>query len=358
MKAETLDIKEYVPLKDFTTFGIGGPARYLAVVESEEQFMEAVAFAKTCKVPLFILGGGSNILMSDQGFPGLVILSRIKGVRSREEGAHMLVSAGAGEDWDTFVKECTVRDWQGLECLSGVPGTVGAVPVQNIGAYGQSVEASIHEVRAIDMRKGGTTNLANRDCGFAYRSSIFNTQHAGEYAITGVTFKLSPGGVPALTYHDLKNCFSGDSPATPAKVREAVLGIRDRKGLLILDGHESFKSAGSFFKNPVLSAGQFEKVQGLIREGDCANWAWPMASGEVKVSAACLIQCAGFPRGYRQGDAGISPRHSLVLINHRNATADEIVALARRIQDEVKGKFGVTLKPEVQLVGFPRDLPL
>ncbi|HEX8948099.1 MAG TPA: UDP-N-acetylmuramate dehydrogenase [Dissulfurispiraceae bacterium] len=350
-----MDIKEHAPLKEFTTFGIGGPARYLAVAESERQFMEAVSFAKQCKAPLFILGGGSNILISDQGFPGLVILSRIKGLHSREQDAHMLVSAGAGEDWDAFVKECTGHDWQGLECLSGIPGTVGAAPVQNIGAYGQSVEASIHEVRAINVLTGGITSFANRECGFAYRSSIFNTQQAGRHAISGVTFRLSPGGIPALTYHDLKNCFSGESSVTPAKVREAVLGIRDRKGLLILDGHESFKSAGSFFKNPVLSAAQFEKVKGLIRDGDCASWAWPMASGEVKVSAACLIQCAGFPRGYRQGDAGISPRHSLVLINHHSATSDEIVALARRIQDEVKGKFWVILKPEVQFVGFPRE---
>ncbi len=360
MGTETLEIRENYPLRDITTFGIGGPARYFAAAHNEAHVREACAFARENRIPLLVLGGGSNILVSDTGFPGLVILNRIKGFNSRTRGQYVFVTAGAGEDWDSFVKRCVENGWQGLECLSGIPGTVGAAPVQNIGAYGQSVDACISEVRAVDVHTGGEVSLSSNECGFEYRKSIFNSQSAGRYIITQVTFRLVPEGVPELTYHDLKKHFPDDSAVTPAKVRNAVLEVRNGKGLLILEGYESFKSAGSFFKNPVISAGQFEKVNEIIQKEGCgANWAWPRRSGDIKVSAACLIQCAGYTRGHRQGNVGLSPKHTLVIINHHDAAAAEVIAFARQVQGKVREKFGVLIEPEVRLAGFAPDaLPL
>ncbi len=353
MKRKTLDIKENYPLREHTTFKTGGPARYFARADDEYHIAEAYAFAEERKVPLFVLGGGSNILISDKGFPGLAVLNRIKGIDSRIEKGSAFVTAGAGEDWDNFVKQCTGNNWQGLECLSGIPGTAGAAPVQNIGAYGRSVDGSISEVRVFDSHTGEFVTLLNRECGFCYRGSIFNSVSAGRYVITQVTFKLTPGGAPCLTYQELIKRFTSDADITPGRVRDAIIEIRDRKGLLLLEGHESYRSAGSFFKNPAIPAEQFGKVERIIQEENCCtNWAWPLPSGGMKVSAACLIQCAGFARGHRSGNAGLSPRHTLVLVNYGDATAAEIVAFARQVQERVKAKFGVALMPEVQLVGF------
>ncbi|MGD0282527.1 MAG: UDP-N-acetylmuramate dehydrogenase, partial [Dissulfurispiraceae bacterium] len=256
-------------------------------------------------------------------------------------------------DWDAFVKFCAEHNWQGVESLSGIPGTVGAAPVQNIGAYGQSAESVVEEVRAIDISTYAATLFNNSECGFGYRKSVFNTETAGRYIITSVTFRLAACGCPNVTHHDLKRYFPSTANITPAQVRNAVLEIRNSKGLLVLDGYERLNSAGSFFKNPVVSHDIFERVDKTVRDmGGCENWCWPQASGEVKISAACLIQTTGFTRGYRRGNVGISPRHTLALINYGNATAAEVIAFARQVQEQVREKFAITLKPEVQLIGI------
>lgn len=353
MREGSLFIEENIPLGDFTTFGIGGSARYFISVTGEEQLGKAAAFARETGLPLFVLGGGSNILISDKGFPGLVIRNRIPGFEHRRSGGHVYVTAGAGEDWDGIVRRCVEQGWQGLEGLSGVPGTAGAAPVQNIGAYGQSAGSSITGVRALDTQTGSMVSFSAGECEFGYRGSIFNSAAAGRYIISSVTFRLVIGGIPSITYHDLNRYLHGITDPTPAKVREAVLDIRNAKGLLIMEGRESFRSAGSFFKNPVIPGELFEQVEREVANaGGCEHWAWPLDDETVKVSAACLIRRAGYERGYRRGSVGLSPRHTLIIVNNRDAKADDVIAFARELRDRVLEKFNVALRPEVQLVGF------
>jgi len=305
-------------------------------------------------MPIFVLGGGSNVLVSDEGFPGLVILNRIKGFRSRTEGDDILLYAGAGEDWQLFADRCVAEGFQGVECLAGIPGTVGASPVQNVGAYGQDASETITGVRVIETYSGNDVFLSKDDCGFGYRKSIFNTTCTGKYIISGVTFKLKLNGDPAIKYSELERHFGGQGDVTLKQVRDAVIGIRDSKGLLVRQGYESFKSAGSFFRNPMVDAERFEEIEAAVeRSGGCRNWAWPTDSGTVKVSAACLIQRSGFSPGYNTSTVGISPKHALIVINRGGAKAAEIVSLACEIQKRVFDMFGVLLLPEVKLVGFP-----
>lgn len=354
MKAGSLQISENYLLGQHTTFGVGGPARYFVVAGSEDDVVQSLDFAKGLSMPVFVLGGGSNVLISDEGFPGLVILDRIKGFSSSVEGEYVTVNLGAGEDWQDFVDRAADSNWQGVECLAGIPGTAGASPVQNIGAYGQDVSQVISRVAAVETDTCRKVVFSKEECGFGYRQSIFNSTSAGMYMITGVAFRLRLDGKPPIRYAELERYFGGDSNVTAARVRDAVMAIRDSKGLLVREGHESFRSGGSFFKNPIVSAEKFREIESSVaRAGGCSNWAWPLDSGLVKLSAACLIQCAGFGRGYRKGNVGISPKHSLIIINRGSSAAAEIVEFAREVQLKVKDYFGVVLKPEIRLVGFP-----
>ncbi len=353
MKSEPFAIRENVPLASFTSFGVGGPARRFAEVATREEAALALAFAREEGLPLFILGGGSNVLISDKGFPGLVILNRIKGFSVAPDDSAALVAAGGGEDWQEFTDRCVAEGWQGVECLTGIPGTVGAAPVQNIGAYGQEVGQTIVRVEALETATGGMVILENELCRFGYRSSIFNSSEAGKYLITGVTYRRAVGGAPLIADRELAERLATNTSPTLGDVRDAVLAIREGKGLLIRDGFEQFKSAGSFFKNPVVTEAEYESIARLVEgAGGAANWAWPMESGAVKLSAASLLQCAGFSRGYRQGPVGISPRHTLIMVNYGWASAGEVVAFAAEIKRSVHERFGVSLVPEVRLVGF------
>lgn len=352
MAADALVIQENVPLAGFTTFGVGGPARRFVEVSTQEDAAMALAYAREHKLPFFVLGGGSNVLVSDSGFPGLVILNRIKGFSARPDSDSALVTAGGGEDWQDFADRCVAEGWQGIECLAGIPGTVGASPVQNIGAYGQEVSRIIVQVEALETATGSAVRLGREQCGFGYRRSIFNSTEAGRYLITGVTFRLVPGGAPLIAYRELEERLAANR-ATLYDVRDTVLAIRDGKGLLIREGVESLKSAGSFFKNPVVSMEEYERIGRVVEEaGGFSNWAWPAGSGTVKISAACLIQCAGFLRGQRKGAAGISPHHTLIMVNYGGASAGEIIGFAAEVRQRVYERFGVPLVPEVRLIGF------
>ena len=356
MKSESLAIQENVPLARFTTFGVGGPARYFVEVSSQEEASQALAYARQYGLPLFVLGGGSNVLISDCGFPGLVVLNRIKGLLIDQKGGSVLVTVGGGEEWQDFVDRCVANVWQGVECLAGIPGTVGAAPVQNIGAYGQEVGQTIVWVEALETSTGEAVSIENRECCFGYRSSIFNSTEAGRYLITGVTFRLNPFGAPLIAYRELEERFAANSAPTLDVVRDAVLSIREGKGLLIREGFEQFKSAGSFFKNPVVAEAEYKRIANVVEKcGGSANWAWPMDSGMIKLSAACLIQCAGFTRGHRKGPVDISPHHTLILVNYGGATATKIVTFAAEVRQRVHECFGVLLSPEVRLVGFDGD---
>ena len=346
-------VKEDHPLASLTTFNLGGSAKYYVSVRSQAAFLEALNFAKSRGIPIFILGGGSNILISDNGFDGLVIRNRIKGVTSRAEGYYSYVHVGSGEDWQEFVDWCVSEKLQGVECLAGIPGTVGASPVQNVGAYGQEVSETICEIRALEVDTGKPILFSNEDCGFGYRTSIFNSTSDAKYFITGVTFKLKRNGKPSIVHQDLANHLKDACNFTIRHVRDSIIDIRGSKGLLVRKGHERFRCAGSFFKNPILLAERSREIEeGLQKVGARAYRSWPMGMGEIKISAAALVQSAGFRQGYRKGNVGLSPKHTLVIIAYQRATAQEVIEFAEEIQGKVKEKFDILLRPEIRLVGF------
>lgn len=347
--------REHIPLAPYTSLGIGGPALFLAEVETETQVMEALEFADGRRLPVFILGGGSNIVVSDAGFDGLVIRVALCGIKQRNDG---VIVAAAGENWDAFVKRCVERRLAGIECLSGIPGTIGGTPVQNVGAYGQEVGEVIIAVRAVDRDTRHVLELSNKECGFAYRSSIFNTSRRERYLVMSVSYDLRSGGEPRIAYPDLAQYFVDrtDSP-TLAEVREAVLQIRDRKSMVLRQGDPDAKSAGSFFKNPLVPADVAERAEEAARrrgslKRDEIMPHYPMADGRVKLSAAWLIERAGFAKSYSRGRVGLSSKHALALVNRGGATARELLDLMHEIQSGVGSVFGVELTPEPVFVGF------
>jgi UDP-N-acetylmuramate dehydrogenase len=348
-------IREDVPLAPYTTLRIGGPARYFAGAHNEDELFEALAFATGLGLPVFILGGGSNVLFADEGFPGLVLHVALKGIGWSGDG---VVTASAGEDWDEFVGQCVERELAGIECLSGIPGLVGGTPVQNVGAYGQEVSETITSVRVYDRLTNQIVELSNAACRFSYRASVFNTSERDRYIVLAATFALNPHGEPAIRYPDLDNIFAGSSTRPALKhVRDAVRSIRLRKAMLLVPGDPDGCSAGSFFKNPIVTAAFFERMtedaraqNRITRDQEVPRYS--AGDGKVKVPAAWLIEHAGFHKGYTRGRAGISSKHSLAIINRGGATAREVLGLANEIQERVQAKFGVYLQPEPVLVGF------
>jgi UDP-N-acetylmuramate dehydrogenase len=348
-----MQIQQQVPLAPLTTFKVGGPARYFVSARSEADVRAAVAEARTRGWPLFVLGGGSNLVISDAGWPGLVLKIALSGIVERREGDRVLFEAAAGEDWDGFVAHTVVRNCAGIECLSGIPGTVGGTPVQNVGAYGQEVSDTITSVRVLEIATGETRELENADSGFAYRTSIFNSKERERYIVLRVTFALTPGGVPCLQYADVKNYFAGRKhPPTLAETREAVRAIRLGKAMLIVPGDDDCRSAGSFFKNPVLTLDQFQQLQ--ARTGPVPNF--PVKDGIVKIAAAWLLERAGFSKGMVRGPVGISRKHALAIVNRGGASATDIVSLKNEIQKRVFEEFGIHLQPEPVFVGFEPEV--
>ncbi len=353
MNASSIVIREDVPLAGFTTFRAGGSARYFTEVASVDEAARALTFARKKGLSHFIVGAGSNVLFSDEGFDGLVIMNRIKGFVIEEDENNILVTAGGGEEWQDFVDQCVEKGWQGLECLAGIPGTVGASPVQNVGAYGREVSQVITQVRCLEIATSRSVTFENEECAFRYRESIFNTKESGKYLVTSVTFRLRRIGAVILNYRELEERLSGIPAPSAADVRDAVMAIREGKGLVVRDGYQSYKCAGSFFKNPIVAGDRFDEIERLVEiHGGGSNWAWSLPGGEVKISAACLIQRAGFDRGFRRGNVGISPRHTLILISFDGASSREIADFASEVQLRVLERFGVLLLPEVRFAGF------
>ena len=343
-------IRENVPLAPFTTLGVGGPARYFGEAATEDAIVEAVDFASSRGVPLFVLGGGSNLVVADAGFAGLVLKIAITGISHfTPPGGQTIFIAGAGCDWDTFVAQTVAAGCAGLECLSGIPGTVGGTPVQNVGAYGQEVSETILEVRALDLRSRQIVTLSNAECGFGYRSSIFNSSYRGRYIILRVAFTLREGGAPTIRYADLEKRLTGLGQSSPtlSDVRAAVREIRHSKAMLIVPGEEDARSAGSFFKNPVVAQAVFER---LAEQFELPSY--PAANGTRKLPAAWLVEHAGFAKGYGKGRVGISHKHALAIVNRGGGTAAEIVALKDEIQARVREKFGIELQTEPVFVGL------
>ena len=338
-----------------TTLGIGGPAQWFVEAATEQDMLEAVQFAEARNVPLFVLGGGSNLLVSDSGFEGLVLHIALKGIRSHaaDPAGERVYEAAAGEDWDAFVQRTVEAGCGGVECLAGIPGTVGGTPVQNVGAYGQEVGPVIEQVRAFDLHIGKFVEMSAQECCFAYRQSRFNTSDKGRFVVTRVDFRLRSTGAATLKYADLQRAFPANSNPAVREVAEVVRRIRESKGMLLIEGDEDCRSAGSFFKNPVVSESQAEKVTSAAGTEPPHFSAGPRQDGCVKLPAAWLIEQAGFSKGYSLGRAGISQKHTLALVNRGGATAAEILTLAQRIRGGVEERFGIELQMEPVMLGFP-----
>jgi UDP-N-acetylmuramate dehydrogenase len=345
-----VDILEHMPLAPLTTLGIGGPARYFAEARSADDVCDALAFAREQNIDIFILGGGSNLVVADEGSDGLVLKIAISGIEQRGN----VFSAGAGVDWDTFVAHTIAHNAAGIECLSGIPGTVGGTPVQNVGAYGQEVSQTITAVEALDAISGDLVTFTNHDCAFAYRTSRFNTTERGRWIILRVAFSLTPNGAPKLAYTDLKKALPNGTPSLTA-VRETVIRIRSSKGMVLDPNDPDSHSAGSFFKNPIVTAEQLAEVTRHAEARGLAIPSYPALEAQHKIPAAWLIEQSGFMRGFNRGRVGVSSKHTLALVNRGDATAAELIALKNDIQAAVREQFGIALKPEPVFLGFPPD---
>jgi UDP-N-acetylmuramate dehydrogenase len=351
-----LVIQENIPLAPLTTFKVGGPARYFVDATSELEVKTALAHAVERRLPLFVLGGGSNLVVADEGWPGLVLKISIAGIHKHHETADEVFQVGAGQDWDSFVAHSVEQNYAGIECLSGIPGTVGGTPIQNVGAYGQEVANTIIHVRALEIATSQTHDLWNRDCGFAYRSSIFNTTQRGRYIVLSVGYRLTQNGISKIDYADLKRHFAG-SPGIPSlqQVRDAVRAIRQSKAMLIVEGDDDCRSAGSFFKNPIVNQAEANRITALAQQRAPGN-PFPLYSsedGQVKLSAAWLVEQAGIQKGYSRGPVGISHKHTLAIVNRGGARATDIIALKNEVQQRVLDVWGIQLNPEPVFLGFP-----
>jgi UDP-N-acetylmuramate dehydrogenase len=362
-----LEIQENILLAPLTTLQIGGPARYFIEAHSEHEVMEAVALATARRLPLFVLGGGSNLVIADAGWPGLVLKVGLHGVEFEADSQKMLFRAKAGESWDDLVALAVSKDCAGIECLSGIPGTVGGTPVQNVGAYGQEVSETITRVRALEIASGNVLEMSTADCGFTYRTSKFNGAMRDRYIVLEVDYLLERNGEPKVEYADVKNFFTAqpgvqkttqDKP-TLQQVRDAVRSIRQSKAMLIVRDDEDCRSAGSFFKNPLVSEAEAIRIEAMVQRLAPAKILprYPGGNGQVKLAAAWLVEQAGFHKGYSRGPVGISRKHTLAIVNRGGATAKDIVALKEEIQKKVFDVWGVKLQPEPVFVGFGESFP-
>ena len=343
---------EHVPLAPLTTLGVGGPARFFVEARDEATVLDACRWAQRRSIAFRVLGGGSNLVVADAGVDGLVVRIALRGIATRHAPGAVEVTAAAGEPWDDLVRLTVERGWAGLESLSGIPGLVGATPIQNVGAYGQEVSDTVVAVRALDTRGGHVATLTNRECDFGYRDSAFKRREPGRHVVLSVTYRLVPGGAPAVRYADVDRHLAARGLASPslAQVRESVLAIRRSKSMVLDDpADENRRSCGSFFTNPIVTAAAAREVEG--RADGAAVPQWAMADGRVKLSAAWLIERAGFKRGHGAGPVGLSTRHALAIVAHEGARASDVVAFARRLRAAVEERFGIRLTPEPVLWG-------
>lgn len=343
-------IRENEPLAPRTTLGVGGPARRYVEVATLDALAEALDRARTD--PVLVLGGGSNLLVADAGFPGWVIRPVARGL---ELGALGRVRAEAGVVWDDLVAAAVRRSWAGIECLSGIPGAVGAAPIQNIGAYGQELAETLVSVEAWDRHARRQVELSAQECGFGYRESRFKGEDRDRYVVWAVHLQLVPMGAPKLRYGELRDRL-GPAPSL-VEVRDEVLAIRRGKSMVWNPSDPNHRSAGSFFTNPIVSDADADGVAArAAARGLGAPPRYPADDGRAKLSAAWLIERAGFGKGYGEGPAGLSTNHCLALINRGSARAEDLVRLAAEVRRGVRDAFGVTLVPEPNFVGFDADV--
>ena len=358
-----LQVQGNVSLAPLTTLELGGTASSFATVDSAEMAKEAIRWAGRNSQPLAILGGGSNVVVSDDGFAGIVIRAALRGVQLQDDGSTVRVMAAAGEPWDEIVEMTIGENLSGLECLSGIPGWVGATPIQNVGAYGQDVSTVIEHVHVLDLVSLEERTLGREACGFGYRTSGFR-QFPDRFLVLAVTFALVRGGRPKVEYRDrAREALLGQMAPPLAEGRER----RSRRGggvlMVIEEGDPNRRSAGSFFVNPVVDTVTLARLDEQARDSGVLEPAdsvpsFPAEGQGFKVSAAWLIEKAGFAKGLRRGAFGISSAHALALVHHGGGTSEELIALARDIREGVRRKFDIDLQPEPVFLGFPTRNPL
>lgn len=342
-----IQIKENVPLKELTTFRVGGKARYLVEVKDKDELVKAVGFAEQKDLPIFVLGGGSDILLSDKDFDGLIIRYTGKRLEFKEENQHVLVKAEAGLGWDRLVAVVVEKGYQGIESMSGIPGTVGASPIQNIGAYGQEIKDVFAELEAYDTKDKKFVRLKKDDCDFGYRESKFkNPKIKNRYIITSIVLRLNKDKKPEVKYESLANYLDKKGIKDPGleQIRQAVLELRAQK----IDDPKVIANAGSFFKNPIVEKEEFERLKEVYPDMPF----YEVEDGKVKLFSGWLIEKAGW-KGKKYKNASVSRRNALVITNPKgSATAKDIKELAEKISEDVSNKFGIELEPEVQMINF------
>jgi UDP-N-acetylmuramate dehydrogenase len=358
-------IIEAEPLKPYTTFKIGGPARYFAIANSMEEIRGVANLAAQLSLPLFVLGGGSNILVSDAGFDGVVVHPVCRGITILHENPDtVILDVNVAEEWDTVVQYAVEHDWWGIENLSHIPGQAGAALVQNVGAYGQQASEVVESVRVMDISTGAPHTLTAAECGFGYRRSIFNTSSRGRFVIVGLTLRLAKHGSSKLDYPDLRAYFQEQSIRQPSltEIRQAIITIRDRK--FPFPREERGGNAGSFFKNLLLGEAEYAALhemlgrnfapKDLTRLEEMRN-RFPTRD-RIKIPTAFLIEICGL-KGQRVGGAQVNETQPLVLLNQGGATAQDVIALAQHVRTTVRARTGMTIAIEPELVGFtPQEL--
>jgi UDP-N-acetylmuramate dehydrogenase len=358
-----LQIQHQVSLAPLTTLELGGTASSFADIDSVEVAKEAIRWAARNSQPVAILGGGSNIVVSDDGFDGIAVRAALRGIQVKDGESVVRVTAAAGEPWDELVEMAVAENLAGLECLSGIPGWVGATPIQNVGAYGQEVAGVIAGVRVLDLTSLEERTLGREACGFGYRTSSFR-EFPDRFLVLAVTYALERGGRPKIEYRELKRALGiGRATPTLAKVRSAVLELRRSKSMVISEDDPNRRSVGSFFINPIVDGATLASLDSGLRASGALPATesvptFPVADGRFKVPAAWLIEKAGFEKGLRRGSFGISSAHALALVHYGGGSAAELVALARDIREGVRRRFDIELQPEPVFLGFPTANPL
>jgi UDP-N-acetylmuramate dehydrogenase len=352
-------VREQVPLAPLTTLALGGPAERLVRVEGERALVDVLRTAGARGWPVTVLGGGSNVVVADEGIAGLVVQMASRGVSLRRAGDAVIATVGAGEPWDALVARTVGEGLAGLECLSGIPGLVGAAPVQNVGAYGQEVSETVRRVRVVDRTTLQVRDLSPAECAFGYRDSALK-RAPGRFVVVEVDFALRPGGAPAVRYVELVRAVGGTA-ATLERVRSLVWRLRQAKGMVLEDEDPERRTAGSFFTNPVVDDAQAAEVIARavatgVASGPEEVPTWPAGEGRTKLAAGWLIERAGLERGLRRGAFGISRRHALALVHHGGGHTRDLLALAQHVRDTVDARFGVQLRPEPVLLGAPHPL--
>lgn len=329
--------------------GVGGKTKYFVPIKDIESLNTALNLAKNSKLKILILGEGSNVIISDQPFEGLVLKLETSGIqRIRKSKYTSTYRVDAGVNWDDFVKFVVKNKLTGIECLSGIPGKVGAAPIQNIGAYGQEIKDVVTNVTAINLKNQETINFSNAQCRFTYRNSVFKKNP--KYIVTSADIKLAKNTPPEVKYQEVKDKLTTDTPSV-RQVRKAVLEIRNKKSMLKGETGPNANNVGSFFLNPIVRRAKHKDIEKKTRT-PAPNW--PIGKAHVKIPAAWLIEQAGYKRGYQKGNVGLSTRHALVIVNKNDAAAKEIIDFATDIKYLIDKKFGISLKLEPQLIGFTK----